>query len=128
MEFILGIAGALCVGEVIKLIIMKIFSKKKDSIAEKKDEFAALREMIEYNQQEINRLTRKEGANNRRIVMMYNFIAEMVMQTCSKANCKMRKLIDFDTSIFEDDNWEKEGKLFEENKQETEDDIENGVE
>lgn len=128
MEFILGIAGALCVGEVIKLIIMKIFSKKKDSIAEKKDEFAALREMIEYNQQEINRLTRKEGANNRRIVMMYNFIAEMVMQTCSKANCKMRKLIDFDTSIFEDDNWEKEGKLFEENKQEAEDDIENGVE
>lgn len=114
-EIIGTVIGSLCLGEVLKIIVLRMFSKNRD-------DFATLRERLEFQEREINGLTRQQAINNRKITRMYNCIAEMLMQTCSKQGCKMRKIIDIDTSVF-DDEWENTTLLSAAPKQEMNEEI-----
>lgn len=115
-EIFLAMAGAVGLAEIVKTLVERLVRKKHYGIADKKDEFSALRERLDYNEKEINGLMKQQAINNRRIARMYNFIAEMVMQTCAKTGCKMRKIIEVNFDSF-DEEWEQ----FEEKPQEGQD-------
>lgn len=105
MEIIVAIGSAIGLAEIIRLIITKHFSKKQDKITEQKDEFSALRERLDYNEKELNRINENQIKSNRKISRLYNYITSLSKDTCAKKNCAYRQLvtIDFD-DIDESDN------------------------
>lgn len=103
IEIIATILGTLGIAEIIKLIVEKKFSKKQDKIANDKDEFSALRERIDYNEQEINRLNKSQIKANRKIQKLYAFLIDVSKETCSVEDCPLRKIITIDFDELEDD-------------------------
>lgn len=102
LEIIVSILGALGVAEVIRLVVTKYFSKKQDKIVEQKDEFAVLRERLDYNEKELNRINQAQIKANRKISKMYSFLANVSKDTCAKENCPYRELIKIDYDAFDD--------------------------
>lgn len=96
MEIVIAIASAIGAAEVLRIIITKYFSKKQDKITEQKDEFSALRERLDYNEKELNRINENQIKSNRKITKLYNFITGLSKDTCSKKNCAYRQLISID--------------------------------
>lgn len=113
VEIIVTLASCVGLAELIKFLVAKRFSKKRDQVMTQKDEFSALRERIDYNEKEINRLNRSQISANRKISKMYSFLIDITKQTCSEENCALRKVIAINFDEFEDDD-EKEPVVVEE--------------
>lgn len=92
-ELILAIIGGLGVGELLHFIVSKIFSKKQDTITTQKDEFAAIRERLTYNEKETNRLNKAQVIANRKISRLYTCLAEVTTKTCAKTDCPIREIL-----------------------------------
>lgn len=103
IEIIGALAGAVGLAEIVKLLIEKRFSKKRDNTKNQRDEFAILRERIDFNEKEINRVNRSQIAANRKMSRMYSFLVDFTKQTCSEENCALRKVVSIDFDAFEDD-------------------------
>lgn len=113
VEIIVTLASCVGLAELIKFLVAKRFSKKRDQVMTQKDEFSALRERIDYNEKEINRLNRSQISANRKISKMYSFLIDITKQTCSEENCALRKVVAINFDEFED-NDEKEPIVVEE--------------
>lgn len=113
VEIIVTLAGCVGLAELIRFLVAKLFSKKRDQVMTQKDEFSALRERIDYNEKEINRLNRSQISANRKISKMYSFLIDITKQTCSEENCALRKVVAINFDEFEDDD-EKEPVVVEE--------------
>lgn len=113
VEIIVTLASCVGLAELIKFLVAKRFSKKRDQVMTQKDEFSALRERIDYNEKEINRLNRSQISANRKISKMYSFLIDITKQTCSEENCALRKVVAINFDEFEDDD-EKEPIVIEE--------------
>jgi hypothetical protein len=113
VEIIVTLASCVGLAELIKFLVAKRFSKKRDQVMTQKDEFSALRERIDYNEKEINRLNRSQISANRKISKMYSFLIDITKQTCSEENCALRKVVAINFDEFEDDD-EKEPIVVEE--------------
>lgn len=98
-EIIIAIAGAIGLAEILKAVVDKLLSKRRDKTKNDNDEFSVLKKRIGFAEMEVNRLNRQQIENSRRISRMYTFMADMTKQTCAKKDCKMRDLIaiDFDS-------------------------------
>lgn len=96
VEIIMAIAGTLGISEILHLIVAKIFSKKQDHITTQKDEFAAIRERLDYNERETNRLNREQIMANRKISRLCNYLVDVITKTCAKKNCALREIINID--------------------------------
>ena len=101
-EITFGILGTIGIADLIRLVIEKFFSRKKDHIHNQKDEFSALRERLDYNEKELNRLNKNQIAANRKISKMYSFMVRVTPNTCTKKDCNYRELISIDFDEFED--------------------------
>lgn len=106
MEIFLGVAGTLGLADLARITIEKFFSKKKD-------EFAILKERLDYNERELSRVTKEQAIDRRKISKMYAFLVRITPETCTKKDCKYRELICIDFGEFEelDKEEENENKL-----------------
>lgn len=102
IEIIATVLGCIGLGDIIKTVIEKHFSKKADNISNNRDEFAVLRDRVIFAEREVSRLDRQQIANNKRISRLYTFLADLTLMTCSREKCAMRDIIAIDFNSIED--------------------------
>lgn len=103
MEVIGTVLGAIGIADILRIIVVKIFAKKKDQITASKDEFEALRERLSYTEKEMNRLNKAQIAANRKISRLYSYLVNVTTKTCTKKNCALREIMAIDFNDFDDD-------------------------
>lgn len=103
MEILATVLGALGIADIVRIIVVKVFSKKKDQVATAKDEFEAIRERLSYNEKETNRLNKAQIAANRKISRLYSYLVGVTTKTCTKKNCALREILAIDFDDFDDD-------------------------
>lgn len=104
IEIGVTVAGTIGLADIIRIIIEKIFSKKKEKVENQKDEFSVLRERLDYNEKELNRLNKNQICDRRKISKLYAFLVRITPDTCTKKDCKYRELISIDFDEFENKN------------------------
>jgi hypothetical protein len=97
------VAGMVGFAEVVKMVLEKLLSKKKEHISNSKDEFELMKQRLELAENEIDRGQRESFANTRRISKLYTFLADLTLMTCSKQTCPMRDIIAIDFAAIEND-------------------------
>lgn len=97
------VAGMVGFAEVVKMVLEKLLSKKKEHISNSKDEFELLKQRLKLAENEIDRGQRESFANTRRISKLYTFLADLTLMTCSKQKCPMRDIIAIDFAAIEND-------------------------
>lgn len=97
------VAGMVGLAEVVKIVLEKLLSKKKEHISNSKDEFELLKQRLELAEREIDKGQRESFANTRRISKLYTFLADLTLMTCSKQKCPMRDIIAIDFAAIEHD-------------------------
>lgn len=103
LEIIVAILGSVGLADIIKTLVDKHFSKKQDTINNNRDEFAVLKDRVEFAEKEIAKYSRQQMANNRRISRLYTFLCDLTLLTCSKEKCPMRDIIAIDFDAIEGD-------------------------
>ena len=103
LEIGASIAGTIGFADLLRIIIEKLLSKKKEKVENQKDEFSVLRERLDYNERELNRLNKNQITDRRKISKLYAFLVRVTPDTCTKKDCKYRELICIDWNEFEND-------------------------
>lgn len=101
IELIVTIASAIGVAELLRILLEKLLSKKKDSLSNNKDEFSNLKERIEFNESQTNKLFKQQAIFRFQILKMYDVIADLVEWSCI-VDCPKRKTRDVDLEKLKD--------------------------
>ncbi len=94
IEICVAIAGAIGLADIIRIIIEKFFSKKSD-------DFARLKERLEFTEKETTRLNKVITRTNMKVLRLYTMVTELVKKSCGK-NCPMREIVDIDLESLND--------------------------
>ena len=97
------VAGMVGLAEVVKIVLEKLLSRKKETISNAHDEFQLLKDRLALAEKEIDKSQRESFANTRRISRLYTFLADLTLMTCSKQKCPMRDIISIDFAAIEND-------------------------
>lgn len=101
VELIVTIASAIGVAELLRILLEKLLSKKKDALSNNKDEFSNLKERIEFNESQTNKLFKQQAVFRFQILRMYDVIADLVEWSCI-VDCPKRKSRDVDLEKLKD--------------------------